>query len=225
MKLFYKGSLYEENYHNGPTAIFNLDFINDLHNVAETIGNSIFQIVKKGDVELNKEIFVTNLGNIQIFVKFGSINASMQVTNYSDKSILEINSDMVEHFKFDRMFFITLLHEVIHIYQEQNGLKPDISDNWDGKRLENYLNDPFELNAYLTSIISYITYYPKKIEEFKNLSFNDFVKECLALINASEEGFFDELHFSTKNKILEVFRLFQAKLKQGFFDRFNRSIS
>lgn len=229
MKYLYRGIIYEEDYHRGPTSHFNLEFIAKIHDLAARIGLSLFSYIRGKGYEPNKILQVAKSPNIYLQVtdetQYSEANA--ETSNYEDGYLIKIPERFAMGNDVGNDIFINLLHEVTHVLQRENGEYSDVAHNHkNGLNFNAYFNDPTEIKAFLMSIISYITFSPKRVNEVKNESFDAFYKQSLLLLDPGQSNFTDYMAHgengdntqdSTQSKFYEVLYLLYSKIRQGYF--------
>ena len=221
MRLIYKGFLYEENYHHNPTSYFNLDFIKKVHDLSESATIQIYRIQKQNGFKfdtihkLNTDPIIYVMATEEIENKY----ELMSVKKFKDGYVIQINRKIIKN-EIDELFFISIMHEVVHIIQKQNGSYGDISTKFKDNP-EAYINDPVEFNAYLASIVSFITYSKNRIEELKTKTPDEFIKIIINYLGMTEENFTEYMTIDNRNKFYEICGLILAKIKQGYFSQFS----
>lgn len=228
MKFMYKGSLYEEDYHNKPTSHFNLKFISQIHDIATKVGLFAFKYVRSPKYQPDTIIQVTTNPNIYLQITNNThfAEADAELSNYEDGYLITIAERHLTTKDITNDVFISILHEVTHILQRENGVYSDVSHNHvNGLNNNAYLNDPTEINAFLMSIIAFITFSPSRVRLMTKMPFDVFVNHVLNYIGATKKTFVDYMandkesntQDSTRSKFYEILHLLHAKLKQGYF--------
>lgn len=228
MKFMYKGSLYEEDYHNKPTSHFNLKFISQIHDIATKVGLFAFKYVRSPKYQPDTIIQVTTNPNIYLQITNNThfAEADAELSNYEDGYLITIAERHLTTKDITNDVFISILHEVTHILQRENGIYSDVSHNHvNGLNNNAYLNDPTEINAFLMSIIAFITFSPSRVRLMTKMPFDVFVNHVLNYIGATKKTFVDYMandkesntQDSTRSKFYEILHLLHAKLKQGYF--------
>lgn len=224
----YKGSLYEEDYHNKPTSHFNLKFISQIHDIATKVGLFAFKYVRSPKYQPDTIIQVTTNPNIYLQITNNThfAEADAELSNYEDGYLITIAERHLTTKDITNDVFISILHEVTHILQRENGVYSDVSHNHvNGLNNNAYLNDPTEINAFLMSIIAFITFSPSRVRLMTKMPFDVFVNHVLNYIGATKKTFVDYMandkesntQDSTRSKFYEILHLLHAKLKQGYF--------
>ncbi len=228
MKFLYKGALYEEDYHRGPTSHFNLKFISQIHDLATQVGLFAFKYVRSPKYQPDAILPVSKNPNIYLRITDNThfAEADAELSNYEDGYLITIAERHVKSRDISNDVFISILHEVTHIIQRENGIYSDLSHNHaNGLNVNAYLNDPTEINAFLMSIISFITFSPSRVRLMTKMPFDVFVNQVLSYLGTSKKEFIDFMandkesntQDSTRSKFYEVLHLLHAKLKQGYF--------
>jgi hypothetical protein len=228
MKLAYRGYIYEEDYHRGPTSHFNLKFIEQIHDIATKIGLFAFKYVRSKNYKSGKIVQVISNPNVYLRVTNNTVNkgADAEVSKYQDGYLVTILEDNLMSKDVSNSVFIDILHEVTHILQMENGINSDLMHNHiNGINPNAYFNDPTEINAFLMSIISFITFSPQRARLMTKLPFDVFVNQVLNYLGTTKKHFIDHMangvddntFDSTRSKFYEIMHLLHAKLKQGYF--------
>lgn len=228
MKFMYGGTLYEEDYHNKSTSHFNLDFINQIHDLATKIGLFAFRYVRSKSYRPNAIVKALTNPNVYLLVtdSMQYEGADAEVSNYKDGYLLTISAKHLSNKDISNEVFVYILHEVTHIIQRENGINPDsLNHHINGLNINAYMNDPTEINAFLMSIIAYITFSAQRARLMTKMPFNVFVRQVLSYLGVDEKSFTkhmangreDNTFDSTRSKFYEVLGLLYSKLKQGYF--------
>jgi hypothetical protein len=236
MKILYRGVVYESNLHTAPTSHFNLDFINKIHSISTTVGKFIFKFIRSERYQLNTPVLVTNNPIIYVQISDDSAHANIdaEMNNYKNGYIITIPVKRVSTKDIGNDLFIDIIHEVTHVFQRENGESSELNGNHiNGIDFNAYLNDSSEVNAFLMSIISFVTFSADRARLMSKLPFDVFVDRVLSYINASKKDFVeymatgkpsknkydqgDNTHDSTRSKFYEILYLLHSKLKQGYF--------
>lgn len=225
MQLLYKDTLYELDHHHSPTGLFNIEFLHKVMNLSEEIALAIHGLIQ-GDAITDKMYTIPLSGNnvlTKVYVEFKRRNnpefkdTVMQVRKFRDSFLVDVEASVIDLRDIDDYMFTTLNHEIIHIFQKMNGRFGDISiqKNLKGNPRA-YINDPIEFEAFLGSIIASIIY-RGQLDEFKGISYEDFIDRAFNVIHSSELDFTRDMDDTTKQEIDQILRLFFAKVNQGYF--------
>jgi hypothetical protein len=227
MKFLYKGTLYEEDYHRGPTSHFNLKFITQIHDLASKIGMFAFKYVRDPKYQPDVILPVTKNPNIYLLIteNMHFNGADAELSNYEDGYLITIAERDVKSKDISNDVFISILHEVTHILQRENGINSDT--NYDNTEISpnTYFNDPTEVNAFLMSIIAFITFSPSRARLMTKMPFQVFVDKVLSYLRTTKKDLVDHMandkesntQDSTRAKFYEILYLLHSKLKQGYF--------
>jgi len=229
MQLVYKGHVYEA-VHTAATSPLNLEVISHLHNVAEYIGRTLNRMLVKNDYNLNEAVLV--IEDPPIYLEISDeikVEAQMEMTP-SNQYIISINSNITKTNEVDDGVFINIIHEVAHVIQREYGINPSESSfNVDGNvNNDVHFNDPTELNAYILSVISLITYNKNKLNRFASMPFDVFYKEVLHILHPNAKNLFDthmtsgDIHSSTKSQLMLMMSLIHKRLRSGYFSHLPR---
>lgn len=236
MKMMYKGFIYEEDYHRGPTSHFNLDFISKIHDLAVKIGMFAFKLVRSPNYQPDQIFKVVSSPNIyiQISNKTAYAESDAELSDYSDGYLITIPEKYATAKDIGNDVFVNIMHEVTHILQRENGQYSDLAHNHlNGLNLNAYFNDPTEVNAFIMSIIGFITFSPSRARLMTKMPFDVFVNHALSFIGGNKKNFIDYManghksehpsdggdntYDSTRSKFYEIMHLLYNKLKQGYF--------
>lgn len=236
MKFLYRGALYEEDYHRGPTSHFNLKFISQIHDIATNVGLFAFKYVRSPKYQPDAILPVSKNPNIYLRITDNThfVDADAELSNYEDGYLITIAERHVKSRDISNDVFISILHEVTHILQRENGIYSDLSHNHtNGLNPNAYFNDPTEVNAFLMSIIAFITFSSSRAKLMTKMPFDVFVNHVISYLKTTKKDFVeymahgkkseskydegDNTYDSTRSKFYEILHLLHAKLKQGYF--------
>ena len=189
----YKGFLYEFDYDNMNMPYFDLTFIKNLHVVAGMVAICAQRLINKKildtpiSIDTVPEKYKAGATDIpEIFVELSTkmihknsdaemtpgIPGQYKISLAADQSIIQNMAESA---------FVIIMHEVVHVFQHQNGIRFTNKYTLPDKTIdmEKYFNSQYERHALMMSIISYLTYKPSRLQNAKKLSYASFVEVML----------------------------------------------
>lgn len=221
MKLVYKNCLYEENYHFSPTGSLNDTYQRDLKETVDSILPQILEVLKEKPSYIPIRLKTGNPKLPKLYFHVLKNSNDGEIRKYEDGYLISLddrfynkeltNGQLIEVRKL-------ISHEINHLYQiiDQNGINDyDATDMHDTNKEFKYFNNPKEINALLNSFIQILKSNEQVKNYFKQLSYDEFIKNAFYLIGFSEKKVNEYMDEYSTQTLYETLRFTYVKLKRN----------